>query len=103
MTSDPKSGCLNGLVDVERGFVSREIFVNDELYRQEQERIFARVWLFVGHESQIATPGDFLVSSMGEESVILCRDRAGRVEAVALSEVRGGEPVGVVVAISNSE
>ncbi|HEX2441163.1 MAG TPA: Rieske 2Fe-2S domain-containing protein, partial [Methylomirabilota bacterium] len=79
MTIDPKSGCLNGLVDVERGFVSREIFVNDELYHQEQERIFARVWLLVGHESQIPRPGDFLVSSMGEESVILCRDRSGRV------------------------
>src|ERR1044071_8605591 len=59
MTMDPKSGCLNGLVDVERGVVSREIFVNEEVYRQEQERIFARVWLFIGHESQIPTPGDF--------------------------------------------
>jgi phenylpropionate dioxygenase-like ring-hydroxylating dioxygenase large terminal subunit len=72
-------GALKGLVDVERGIISREIFVSDEIYRQELERIFARAWLFVGHESQIPKPGDYLSSSMGEESVILCRDRAGRI------------------------
>lgn len=67
------------LVDAERGLISREIFVNDEIYRAELEQLFARAWLFVGHESQIAQPGDFFVSRMGEESVILCRDHAGKV------------------------
>ncbi len=61
-----KPGSLNGLVDVDRGIVSREIFVSEEIYRQELEQVFARAWLFVGHESQIPRPGDFLVSSMGE-------------------------------------
>jgi nitrite reductase/ring-hydroxylating ferredoxin subunit len=72
-------GKLNGLVDADGGIVSREIFVSEEIYRQELEQVFARAWLFVGHESQIPRPGDFLASSMGEESVILCRDRGGRV------------------------
>jgi len=53
-------GDLKSLVDVERGIISREIFVSDEVYRQELERIFARSWLFVGHESQIPKPGDYL-------------------------------------------
>lgn len=42
---------LADLVDVDQGIISREIFVNDEIYRQEQ--VFARAWLFIGHESQI--------------------------------------------------
>src|SRR6266436_2190782 len=70
------SGYRTGLVDMATGQISREIFVNDEIYQEELERVFTRAWLFVGHESQIPNPGDFFVSSMGEESVILCRDRA---------------------------
>jgi len=74
-----KHGYRSGLVDLRAGEVSREIFVNEHIYAEEQERIFARAWLHVGHESQIPKPGDYFVSSMGEESVILCRDRANRI------------------------
>ncbi len=73
------TGYRSGLVDMAAGRISREIFVNDEIYREELERLFARAWLFVGHESQIPKPGDYFVSGMGEELVILCRDRAGKV------------------------
>src|ERR1700737_4007232 len=79
MANEWTTGYRKGLVDHAAGRVSREIFVNDEIYREELERVFARSWLFVGHESQIPNPGDFFVSSMGEESVILCRDRVGAV------------------------
>ena len=72
-------GYTNGLVDLATGQISREIFVNDEIYQQELEQVFARSWLFVGHASQIPTPGDYFVSCMGEESVILCRDREGKI------------------------
>lgn len=65
---------MQRLVDLKTGAISREIFVNEEIYQQEQEQIFARAWLFVGHESQIPRPGDYFVSCMGEESVILTRD-----------------------------
>ena len=65
---------MQHLVDLEKGHISREIFVNEAIYQQEQEQIFARTWLFVGHESQVTTPGDYFVSCMGEESVILTRD-----------------------------
>ena len=72
------NGSARALVDRTAGEISREIYINDEIYREEQERVFARAWLYVGHESQVAKPGDFLVSKMGEESVILTRDREGK-------------------------
>ena len=63
------------LVDREKGLVSRDIFVDPELYEIEKERVFARCWLFVGFEDQVRKPGDYFTSRMGEESVILSRDR----------------------------
>ena len=68
-----------GLVDTKDWFISREIFVNEEIYQEELEQLFARAWLFIGHESQVPKPGDFFVSRMGEESVILTRDRQEKV------------------------
>ncbi len=79
MATASRSGYRSGLVDLKTAEISREIFVNEAIYAEEQEKIFARAWLFVGHESQIPNPGDFVGSCMGEESVILCRDRAGEV------------------------
>lgn len=69
-------------VDSAKGTIGREIFVDESVYRRELERIFARAWLFVGHESQIPKPGDFVLSRTGEESVILCRDKDGGVNVL---------------------
>jgi len=66
-------------IDLDRGTISREIFVSPEYHAAELEKLFTRAWLFVGHESLIPNPGDFYTSRMGEESVILCRDSRGAV------------------------
>ena len=79
MSNARNIGYRPGLVDMATGQISREIFVNEAIYAEELERVFARAWLFVGHESQIPNPGDFFVSCMGEESVLLCRDRANQI------------------------
>ena len=70
---------LKTLVDADHGMISREIFTSPAIYKRELESLFTRTWLFVGHESLIPNPGDFYLSRMGEESVILCRDRTGEV------------------------
>ncbi len=67
------------LVDMEKGEISRDIFVDPELYEIEKEQVFARVWLFIGFEDQVKKPGDYFVSRMGEESVILSRDRDNQI------------------------
>src|SRR6201986_3072375 len=65
------------LVDVNKGFISREIFVDSDIDKEELDKVFTRAWLMVGHESLVPNPGDFYTSRMGEESVILCRDKKG--------------------------
>ena len=70
---------FGNMVDDVNGIISRDIFVSDEVYQRELEQVFARMWLFVGHESMIPKPGDYFTSRMGAESVILCRDRESKV------------------------
>src|SRR5579859_4158391 len=70
---------IKSLVDADAGIISREVFVSQEVYDEEQEKVFSRSWLFVGHESQVAKPGDFFASYMGEDPVVLARDRKGQI------------------------
>ena len=65
---------IKSLIDPEGGLIDRRIFADREIYQVERERIFARCWLYLGHECEIPNPGDFVTAYMGEEPVILWRD-----------------------------
>jgi phenylpropionate dioxygenase-like ring-hydroxylating dioxygenase large terminal subunit len=71
---------FHDFVDAASGTVDRKIFSDDAIYQLELERIFARAWNFMCHESQIAKPGDFFLNFIGEESVIATRDRSGKLQ-----------------------
>jgi len=70
---------MENVVNNEQGWVSAAVFSHPDIYYQELEQVFGRMWLFVGHESQIPNPGDFVRSRMGEEQVIVTRGRDQKV------------------------
>ena len=71
---------FNDYVHAETGLVDRIIFSDQAIYEMELERIFARAWNFMCHESQIPNKGDYFLSFIGEESVICTRDKTGALQ-----------------------
>jgi len=56
-------------------------FIGPEIFAQEQAKIFGRQWILVGHQSEIAGVGDFLVATVAGESLIVLRDQRLTVRA----------------------
>jgi Rieske 2Fe-2S family protein len=54
-------------------------FVSPEIFAKERELIFSRQWVLVGHQSQIAKTGDYLVQEVAGESLVIARDQPGDV------------------------
>jgi phenylpropionate dioxygenase-like ring-hydroxylating dioxygenase large terminal subunit len=69
-------------VDIEHGLIGRRIFSDPEVYELECERIFARSWIFLAHETQIPKAGDYVTCRIGETPVIVTRDGAGNIHAL---------------------
>ena len=53
----------------------QKYFVSQEIFDEEQEKIFSRQWVLVGHQSQIEKAGDYFVAEVAEESLIIARDQ----------------------------
>jgi phenylpropionate dioxygenase-like ring-hydroxylating dioxygenase large terminal subunit len=59
--------------------LAQRYFVSPEVFAEEQDRIFSKQWVLVGHQNQIAEPGDYFVTKVASESLIIVRDKGGEV------------------------
>jgi fatty-acyl-CoA synthase len=59
--------------------VHGSLYTDPAVYQAELERIWYRTWVFVGHESEVPEAGDYVLKSIGPQSVIMSRDKAGRI------------------------
>ena len=48
--------------------LAQKYFVSPEIFAEEQEKIFSTQWMLVGHQSQIAKPGDYFTAQVGPPS-----------------------------------
>jgi nitrite reductase/ring-hydroxylating ferredoxin subunit len=80
----------NCQADIQAGLIPQWVLSDVDVNRLERERIFARSWYFLGHESEIPRPGDFVSRWLAEDPVLLLRDRSGKVSAFSNSCMHRG-------------
>lgn len=72
-------GKIRALVDDLAGTLDPRMFADKALFDLEMERVFARSWLFLAHESQLKKPGDYFNTYMGNDQVVVVRQSDGSV------------------------
>ncbi len=79
--------------DLNEGVLSARIFSDPAIHRLELERIFARCWVFVGHVSEIKSPGDYMLRVIGEDEFIVARDETNQIRVLFNRCAHRGSPL----------
>jgi len=58
------------------------LFGNEDIYRRELRSLFGRCWVFLGHESEIAAKGDYVLRKIGEDNFVVVRDEEGEIHVL---------------------
>ena len=59
--------------------VHRSTMTSADLYQREQELIFSRCWIYLGHESEVENPGDFRRRTVAGRPLFFVRGRDRKV------------------------
>ena len=71
---------IRGLVQPDR--IHRNLYIDPALFELEMERIFGRAWIYVGHDSQVAKPGDYIATTIGRQPIVMSRHRDGAIHVL---------------------
>lgn len=78
----PDGTALWDLIDFDRREIAMRVMVDPDLHQIEQRKVFAKSWVGVGHVSDVPNAGDFVLRYIGEDRVIVTRDREGGVNVL---------------------
>ena len=68
--------------DLEAGLLPVQVFNDPALYAHELRHVFAKAWVFIGHETEIPRPGDYALRTIGEDPFIFVRGSDGAVRVL---------------------
>jgi len=77
-----KQGRMDYASMVEPDRVRRELYTDASIFEEEMARIHERVWIYVGHESQVPKTGDYYTVQVGRQPMILVRGSDGKVNVL---------------------
>ena len=55
--------------------VATAMYEDPDLFKEEMERVFHSTWVWVAHENEVPEKGSFKLSTVGQDPVIVVRDR----------------------------
>ncbi len=62
---------------IRRDKVHGSMYTDPAIFAEELRKIWYRTWVFVGHESEVPQPNDYVRRRLGLQDVIMTRDRDG--------------------------
>ena len=62
--------------------VHRDVYIDPDVYQLEMRHVFTNAWVFVGHESQTPTKGDYFATQVGDQPVIQVRHKADEIHVL---------------------
>lgn len=68
---------IAALVEADR--VHRDVYTDPALFELERERVFARAWLYVAHDSELPDPGRFVTRTLAGRPVFALRGDDGSI------------------------
>lgn len=72
---------IASMIDPVKGHVSGAIFADRDVYEQELKTVWQKTWVFLAHDSMLPKKGDFLQTYIGEDPVIVVRNKEGGISA----------------------
>lgn len=73
--------------------VHRDIYLSPEVFALEQQHLWGRSWLFVGHDSQVPAAGDYTTCVLAGQPVLMIRGDDGRIAVLHNRCAHKGAPL----------
>lgn len=74
------AGALAALVEPDQ--VHRDVYIDQEIFDLEMERLWARTWIYVGHASQIPAAGDYITVDIARRPLVMVRHTDGQIKVL---------------------
>ncbi len=71
---------VRSLVQPDR--VHRDLYIDEEIFALEREHFFVNTWNYVGHDSQLPQPGDYITTEIAGQPLIVVRHDDGSVRVL---------------------
>jgi phenylpropionate dioxygenase-like ring-hydroxylating dioxygenase large terminal subunit len=67
---------------IHRDHVHRSVYIDPEIFELEMANIFGRTWVYVGHDSLVPNPGDYVTTRIGKQPVVISRHTDGQIYVI---------------------